>query len=370
MGELSDEESGLFPSKHLKIMKLLKELFKIYSPSKNEKKMRKFIKWWIKNNVPEATIMTDEIGNIYVTKGETETYPCLAAHMDQVQKIHSKDFEAIETKDYIFGFSRKNKRQEGLGADDKVGVWVNLKCLKKFDHIKAVFFVGEEVGCVGSGKCNMEFFDDCRYVIQCDRRNGDDLITTIGGWTQLCSPEFIKDIQPELFGYKEESGLITDVGELKERGLKVSAINLSCGYYEPHTDREFVIKSEVLNCLAFVRHIITTCTKTYPHEDDDYCFGRHGYGYEWDDTWSEEYEIAYNQIEYELLNHPWLSTETILNAYKGYFFALKENDLKQIIEEIKNINFIDDNDDTGMQLFPNLDTGMGGENEGVEATIV
>lgn len=323
-------------------MKLLKELFKIYSPSGNEKKMRKFIKWWVRNNIAEeATIKTDQTGNIYVTKGEAETYPCLAAHIDQVQKIHSKDFEAIETKDIIIGFSRKNKRQEGLGADDKVGVWVNLKCLQKFEHLKAVFFVGEEVGCVGSGKCDMSFFDDCRFVIQCDRRNGDDLITTIGGWTQLCSPEFVKAIQPELFGYKEESGLITDVGELKERGLKVSAINLSCGYYEPHTDREFVIKSEVINCLAFVEHIISTCTDVYPHEDDDYYFpSRYG----WDDSWDEEYEEAYQSIECDLLNHPWLTTEQILDAYRGYFFTLKEADLRQIIDDVKNINFIDDMD--------------------------
>ena len=347
-------------------MKLLKELFKIYSPSGNEKKMRKFIKWWIRNNVPNATVTTDKTGNIYVTKGEAETYPCLAAHMDQVQRIHSKDFEAIETKDYIFGFSRKNKRQEGVGGDDKVGIWVNLRCLKKFDHIKAVFFVSEETGCQGSSECDMTFFDDCRFVIQCDRRNGDDLITTIGGWTQLCSPEFVKAIQPELFGYKEESGLITDVGELKERGLKVSAINLSCGYYEPHTDREFIIKEEVLNCLKFVENIISTCTDVYHHEDDDNFFGRNG----WDDSWEEEYEEAYQSIECDLLNHPWLTTEQILNAYRGYFFALKEGDLKQIIEEVKNINFIDDDDDTGMRLLPNLETGMGGKNEGIEAAIL
>ena len=319
-------------------MKLLKELFKIYSPSGNEKKMRKFIKWWLRNNVPEAIVKSDKFGNIYVIKGEAENYPCLAAHMDQVQRIHSKDFEAIETKDYIFGFSRKNKRQEGLGADDKVGVWVNLRCLKKFDHFKAVFFVSEETGCQGSGKCDMSFFDDCRFVIQCDRRNGNDLITSIGGWTNLCSPEFVKAIQPELFGYKEECGLITDVGELKERGLKVSAINLSCGYYEPHTDKEFIIKEEVLNCLKFVEHIITTCTNVYPHEDDDYYFGRDMYG------WDEEYDEAYNEIEYALLNHPTYTDEQLLQLYKGYFFSLKEEDLRQIIDQVRNTNFLDEDE--------------------------
>lgn len=321
-------------------MKLLKKLFEIYSPSGNEKKMRKFIKWWVKANVPEATIETDTIGNIYVTKGEAIDYPCLAAHMDQVQKVHSRDFQAVETQDYILGFSKKCKQQMGLGADDKVGVWINLKCLKKFDHIKAVFFVQEEVGCVGSGKCNMEFFNDCRYVVQCDRRNGDDLITSIGGWTQLCSPEFINDIQPSLFGYKEEQGLITDVGELKDRGLKVSAINLSCGYYEPHTDREFVIKSEVMNCLAFVEHIITTCTKVYPHEDNDsgYCDWYGGYG---PYTWEEEYDEAYNEIECEVINHPNVSDEYLVWVYKDYFYALSEEDIKQIIRDVRNINFLE-----------------------------
>jgi hypothetical protein len=176
----------------------------------------------------------------------------------------------------------------------------------------------------------------------------------------------VKAIQSELFGYKEECGLITDVGELKERGLKVSAINLSCGYYEPHTDREFIIKEEVLNCLKFVEHIISTCTDVYPHEDDDCFLGRNG----WDDSWEEEYEEAYQSIECDLLNHPWLTTEQILNAYKGYFFSLKEGDLRQIIEEVKNINFIDDDNDTGMRLLPNHEIGMGKENEGIEAAIL
>ena len=320
-------------------MKLLKELFTIYSPSGNEKKMRKFIKWWIKTNVPEAIVKTDQTGNIYVVKGESETYPCLAAHLDQVQKNHSKDFEAIEAKDIILGFSKKCKQQQGLGADDKVGVWINLKCLQKYDTIKAVFFVSEEIGCVGSGRCDMEFFDDCRYVIQSDRRGSNDLITSIGGWTQLCSPEFINDIKPELYGYREEHGLITDVGELKDRGLKVSAVNLSCGYYEPHTDREFVIKSEVMNCLHFVQHIIETCTKVYPHEDEDsYFFAGDSYG------WAEEYEEAYNEMEYLLLNRPTMTDQQLLDYFRGYFFGLTEDDLKQIIEEVRNINFMSEED--------------------------
>ena len=59
---------------------------------------------------------------------------------------------------------------------------------------------------------------------------------------------------------------MTDVQELKERGLQVSCTNLSCGYYEPHTDHEFTIKKDLMNCLSLVEHIIENCTDTYPHQ--------------------------------------------------------------------------------------------------------
>ena len=70
-------------------MKLLKKLYSIHSKSGKEQKMIKFLLWWIRNNVPEARIDIDrEIGNIYVTKGVSDCYPCIVSHIDQVQTIH------------------------------------------------------------------------------------------------------------------------------------------------------------------------------------------------------------------------------------------------------------------------------------------
>ena len=249
-------------------LQLLKQLYKIHSPSGSEKKLRKFIQDWIRRNVADAEMEQDAIGNLYVKKGACETYPCLVAHMDQVQKIHSRDFQAVDTKGAILGFSRGNMQVEGLGADDKNGIWIALKCLQKYPVMKCCFFVQEEVGGIGSSKCDMDFFIDCRWVIQCDRKGGSDLIWNIGGWTELCSEEFLKDLGYEKFGYKKATGMMTDVETLKNRGLGVSALNLSVGYYRPHTSEEFTIISELLNCLALVENIITNCTKVYPHEDD------------------------------------------------------------------------------------------------------
>lgn len=318
-------------------MKLLKQLFSIHSPSGNERKMVRFLTWWIKTNVPGIAIETDKMGNLYVRKGEADSYPCIVAHTDQVQKTHSKDFQAIETEDIIFGFSLNHRQQEGLGADDKVGIWIALRCLKKFDTLKAAFFVQEERGCIGSSQCEMQFFDDCKYVIQCDRRNGNDLITNIG-WTELCSQKFIQDLEAEKFGYKETQGAMTDVLQLKENGLKVSAINLSCGYYEPHTDQEFIMKAEVLNCLAFVEHIITNLTKTYPHIADDYGYLK---GMDDYDLWAEEEsEMAYDEIECVLLNQPGANEDEIVEWYRNVYH-LSEEELRSIIHDIKRINLLD-----------------------------
>lgn len=273
---------------------LLKQLFCIHSKSGKEGKIRKFLWNHIRQNIPNAKIVCDKPGNLYITKGKSETYPCIVAHMDQVQDKHSKDFIAYEAEDIIIGFSPKRREQQGLGADDKCGIWIGLKCLQKFEALKLAFFVGEEVGCKGSGQAEMDFFSDCRFVIEPDRKGAEDLITQIG-WTPLCSDDFLKDIGFKKFGYKETDGMMTDIEALKDNGLAISCINLSCGYYKPHTDQEFVYKPALSNCLAFIEHIIKTCTKVYPHVDMTSQYERENYYYDvYDDYYSEIYDMLTN----------------------------------------------------------------------------
>ena len=247
-------------------MKLLENLYSIHSTSGCEKKIKRFIKRHVLSVCPDVEIEYDNAGNMYLTKGKSETYPCIVAHLDQVQRRYSSDFQVVMSEDIICAFSPSKKMQQGLGADDKNGLWIALKCLEKYDVLKVAFFVSEEIGCVGSGYANMSFFNDARFVIEPDRRGSSDLITDIC-YTQLCSTEFLMDIGYEAFGYKPTNGMMTDVMVLKENGLGVSCINISCGYYEPHTDNEFTCIPDLMNALHFVENIIETCTKVYPHED-------------------------------------------------------------------------------------------------------
>lgn len=245
--------------------------------------------------------------------------------------IHSKDFTTVETGEIIFGYSSRNKRQEGLGADDKNGIWIALKCLRKYDSLKLAFFVSEEVGCVGSGKAVMDFFNDCRFVIQPDRRGYHDIVTEIG-WTSLCSPKFLQAAGYKKFGYRETHGMMTDVQELKERGLQVSCINLSCGYYEPHTDHEFTIKKDLMSCLSLVEHIIENCTDTYPHQTEIL-----------DGRWRsyDEFDEAVDEI-FALLDQGELwSIEDLYYMYHSVFPKLDMEDYQRIYTEYYNLNKIE-----------------------------
>ena len=71
-------------------MELLKQLYKIHSPSGNERVMKKFIRKYVRKHIPDVKIETDRKGNLYLIKGVAETYPCIVAHLDQVQREHSK----------------------------------------------------------------------------------------------------------------------------------------------------------------------------------------------------------------------------------------------------------------------------------------
>lgn len=190
----------------------------------------------------------------------------------------------------------------------------------------------EEVGCIGSSQADITFFDDCRFVLQADRKGHSDFITTVG-WSPLCSEEFINDCQIEKFGYKEATGMITDVGELKHQGLPISVANISCGYYEPHTDNEFTVKADLLNCLALVEHIIENCQKVYPHKNQ--------YLWNYDNDYIDEY-FEMEMIVEELYDlDPTITADEIFSEYCEIYKSIKLEDIEDMLfsQNRRNLNY-------------------------------
>ena len=251
-------------NKELENDKLLYKLYRIYSPSGGENSMSSYIISWIEKHVPNAQITKDNIGNLYVTKGDANEYPTLCCHMDQVQKTHSDDFEVIVKNDKLYGYSESNQRQEGLGADDKNGIWICLNMLKKYDVLKIFFSVQEETGCEGSKQADINFFKDSMYIIEPDCSGKDIVKTTLKG-LKCASDDFINDIKAEEHGYKFVEGKSTDILILSRRGAGVSCVNISTGYYDEHTNEEYTVKKDLIKCLNYVDYLISNLKKTYPN---------------------------------------------------------------------------------------------------------
>lgn len=243
----------------------LKEILSIQTESYNQFRMFAYIIRELKKlNIEYYTYN----GCIYATKGDADIYPCVVSHMDTVHDI-VESLIPIEINGNITGFNDITMEQTGIGGDDKVGIFVALECLSKFDNMKAAFFRDEEVGCSGSYDADELFFSDCSFILQCDRRGNADFITNASG-IELSSKEFQSDVLPIIkqYGYNFNNGAMTDVMALKEIGIDISMANISCGYYNPHSPQEYVNIKDVNNVLNMVEEIIYTLGDIqYPHKN-------------------------------------------------------------------------------------------------------
>jgi hypothetical protein len=200
------------------------------------------------------TYTTDQIGNIYCTKGNADLYPTMVAHIDTVHDINDNVvIQTIGTKYYAF--DKVKMQQYGIGGDDKVGIFITIMCLLHYDNFKAAFFVDEEVGCVGSSAADHTFFNDSTIVLQCDRRGDTDFVTKISN-VVLCNDDLLNVIRPILKHYErtEVNGGLTDVKSIAMNN-DVQVANMSCGYYNPHSDYEYIDMWDVYDTLAMCKEI-------------------------------------------------------------------------------------------------------------------
>lgn len=218
----------------------------VQSASYKTEKMQLFIINSLK--LRGLTHTKDRYGNIYCTKGEADLYPAMVCHIDTVHNINN-NAEVHISGDNMFAIDRVTMERYGIGGDDKVGIFITLQMFDYYDNFKAAFFLDEEVGCVGSRQCDFSFFDDCSMVLECDRQGKNDFVNQISG-TKLYSDEVSEIISPILQAYdrKETTGGMTDVLEIAGKN-KVCVANMSCGYYDPHTENEYISISDVINTM-------------------------------------------------------------------------------------------------------------------------
>jgi hypothetical protein len=179
-----------------------------------------------------SILQKDSHGNYFAKVGDSKTI--FASHLDTVSKSREKVTHKFE------GDMIKTAGNTTLGADDKAGVAVMLWMMAHNVPGLYYFFVGEEVGCIGSGKAASSINDfKGKYdrIISFDRR-GTGSVITHQSWSRCCSDAFGDALAGELnksgLSYKkDDGGVYTDSAEFVD--IIPECTNLSVGYYKEHT---------------------------------------------------------------------------------------------------------------------------------------
>lgn len=190
----------------------------------------------IKQGIFPADLQKDSHGNYFYKIGNSRTI--FASHLDTVSKEYTKVVHTFDGD--IIGTDGKTT----LGADDKAGVTILLHLMKNKVPGLYYFFIGEEVGCIGSGLASTKSLFDFKgkydRIISFDRR-GTDSVITYQSSTRCCSDDFADSLAKQLnlagLSYKkDEGGVYTDSAEFTD--IIPECTNISVGYYKEHTFNE------------------------------------------------------------------------------------------------------------------------------------
>ena len=202
--------------------------------------MKEFIKLCTMSQIDLKSFAAKELekthSSIYVGDGYVYApgrFPVLlVAHLDTVH--------AHLPKTIIYGErSRTISSPEGIGGDDRCGVYMIFEILKQY-NCSVLFCEDEELGNVGAKKfveTGLAKADDFNYIIEFDRKNSNDAV-----FYNCANVEFERFITKEFF--ETAIGSEADISYLAPT-LNCAAVNLSCGYYNLHTLDEYVVIPEM-----------------------------------------------------------------------------------------------------------------------------
>ena len=170
----------------------------------------------------------------------------LVAHMDTVFKTPVSDLYYDQRKGVLWS-------PEGLGADDRAGIFAIIKILQEGLRPSVILTTGEEEG--GVGACALTVtYPDCpipglKYMIQLDRRGTNDCV-----FYDCYCPEFVDYV--ESFGFCERWGSFTDISFLMPE-WDIVGVNLSVGYEDEHSLVEILNIGPLFDTIHKVKRMLT-----------------------------------------------------------------------------------------------------------------
>lgn len=167
-------------SLYKKTLRYFHELSKIPRRSYEEKRVKKWLTSWAKENDWEYE--DDEAGNLLIkAPGSREETLCLQGHMDMVcvaQESHDWSEEGVKIveKDGVLWGDKTT-----LGADNGIGVAAMMAIaeMKERPSLELLFTMGEEVGLIGAHELDLSI--SANYGLNLDWCNSDSVGIGCGG---------------------------------------------------------------------------------------------------------------------------------------------------------------------------------------------
>lgn len=123
---------------------------------------------------------------------------------------------------------------QGLGADDRAGVFAIITLIRKGYRPSIVFTMGEEIGGLGAMALITDYptcpIQDLKYIIELDRAGEKDCV-----FYQCDNQNFTDYVSS--FGFEEAHGTFSDISTIAP-AWEVAAVNLSIGYEDEHSKVE------------------------------------------------------------------------------------------------------------------------------------
>lgn len=203
---------------------------------------------------------------------------CLVAHLDTVHKRLPHEIFFDQSKNVIWS-------PQGLGADDRAGVYAILELVKRGLRPCVLFTWDEETGGYGATQAGQLLKDlGCvDFCIELDRRGQNDSV-----YYECDNPDFEEYINS--FGFETAIGSFSDICFIcPEWG--VAGVNLSIGYENEHTLQEILRVDWMMNTIDKVEKICYN--KSYDKEKFKFIQLEYKSSFDEDNWWSSFCSTSY-----------------------------------------------------------------------------
>ncbi len=232
-----------------------------------------------------------EKGKYVLVRGEAPVL--LVAHLDTVHKENVKDVCMSEWGEIIMS-------PQGIGGDDRCGVYALMQIREKAERKPWLLFTcDEEIGGGGANKFADDFMnkklptelDDVKAIIEIDRRGVDDAVY------YDCDNKDFEDWVTEN-GFTTAFGSFTDISIIAPI-MGVAAVNLSSGYYNAHTQHEYVVMADLNKTIERAVNMVNQANaETFPRYEyveavSTYGYSKYGNVYSWNAY--DKYDKAYDK---------------------------------------------------------------------------